>query len=141
MKLSTITALAALSIAGPSSALGINCRGSSSCAAGFMDHLRNYITDNLNGVDPNYQYSNGEKVACRGYHCCFPQDMGNRKLSGQRVRDLIVALGNHGCSGCGSVPYDWPGGPNDVSRGQLTCNYVTATCGNGVCNGALNPRK
>lgn len=140
MKLSTITAIASLSIAGPASALGINCRGSSSCERGFMNHLRNYITDNLNGVDPNYQYSNGEKVACRGNHCCFPQDMGTRKLSGQRVRDLIVAIGNHGCSGCGSAPYDFPAG-NDVSRGQLTCNFVTATCGNGMCNGALNPRK
>ncbi|KAI8665053.1 Kp4 domain-containing protein [Fusarium sp. Ph1] len=94
-------------------AKGINCDGSALCGdqKGFLNKVSDFITDNINGT------SNG--------------------ASGQEVRDAILRLKNHGCKGCGLAPFI----DNDVDKGELTVNYVTSTCGDGVCNGALNPKR
>lgn len=117
-------------------ALGINCRGSALCGnkSGAMDELRDLITDNINGVDPNYWFRNGEQIACSRQVCAFLQNTNG--APGQSIRDAIVDLRNHGCKACGSVPFY----NNDVNLGMLTVNYVSHDCGKGVCTGALNPR-
>ncbi|KAM0437863.1 hypothetical protein ACHAPT_002228 [Fusarium lateritium] len=138
MKFSTVSALACLGMLQSAAAKGINCEGSALCAdqKGFLVKISDLITDNINGVDPNYHFSNGEQIACSGKLCAFLQKTSNG-ASGQEVRDAIVKLRNHGCDGCGSVPFI----DNDVDKGELTVNYVTDGCGPSVCNGALNPKK
>lgn len=125
---------------GLASAKGINCEGGSLCAVntGILGSIRNLITDNVNGVDPNYYYQNGEQIACAGDLCAFCQNSNG--APGHSIRSLIVQLVNHGCSACGSIPLFYPG-DNDVSHGELTVNAVSKDCGYGVCNGALNPKK
>lgn len=117
-------------------ALGINCRGSTLCGnkSGAMDEIRDLITDNINGVDPNYWFQNGEQIACSRQVCAFLQNTNG--APGQWIRDAIVRLRNHGCKGCGSYAFF----DNDVSKGDLTVNYASHDCGHGVCTGALNPR-
>ncbi|TGJ88648.1 hypothetical protein E0Z10_g144 [Xylaria hypoxylon] len=61
--------------------------------------------------------------------CLFPQ---GASLTLAQIRDLVDALGNHGCSTCGSVPIHFVDqGSNDPSPGILTSNYV----GNPFCGG------
>ena len=138
MKFSTASALACFTMLQSATAKGINCEGSALCGdqKGFLVKVSNLITDNINGVDPNYHFSNGEHIACSGHICAFLQKTSGG-ASGQQVRDAIVKLLNHGCKGCGSVPFI----DNDVDKGELTVNYVSTTCDDSVCNGALNPRK
>ncbi|KAI4860320.1 hypothetical protein F4820DRAFT_461812 [Hypoxylon rubiginosum] len=61
--------------------------------------------------------------------CLFPQ---GASLTLAQIRDLVDALGNHGCATCGSVPIHFVDqGSNDPSSGILTSNYV----GNPFCGG------
>ncbi|KAI1080319.1 hypothetical protein F5B20DRAFT_540218 [Whalleya microplaca] len=61
--------------------------------------------------------------------CLFPQ---GASLTLASIRALVDALGNHGCSTCGSVPIHFVDqGSNDPSSGILTSNYV----GNPYCGG------
>ncbi|KAK6072578.1 hypothetical protein SCUP234_09128 [Seiridium cupressi] len=61
--------------------------------------------------------------------CLFPQ---GASLTLGQIRDLIDALGDHGCATCGSVPIHFVDqGSNDPSSGILTSNYV----GNPYCGG------
>ncbi|RSM08217.1 hypothetical protein CDV31_008225 [Fusarium ambrosium] len=138
MKFSAVSVLVSLGMLQLAAAKGINCDGSALCGdqKGFLDKVSDFITDNINGVDPNYHFSNGERIACAGHICAFLQKTSNG-ASGQEVRNAILRLKNHGCKGCGSAPFI----DNDVDKGELTVNYVTSTCGDGVCNGALNPKK
>ncbi|KAF5005568.1 hypothetical protein FDECE_7975 [Fusarium decemcellulare] len=123
-------------------AAGINCEGSSLCNAseGGFDKLKNFITDNINGADPNFVYQDGQQVACLGSRdtvCCFPQ---GGTLKGDLARYFIVELGKHGCTACGSIPMDWPNSNDSGVKGLFTCNYVTNGCGSNLCDGALNPK-
>ncbi|KAI6085035.1 hypothetical protein F4821DRAFT_261399 [Hypoxylon rubiginosum] len=61
--------------------------------------------------------------------CLFPQ---GASLTLAQIRDLVDALGNHGCATCGSVPIHFVDqNSNDPSSGILTSNYV----GNPFCGG------
>ncbi|KAI0138582.1 hypothetical protein F4776DRAFT_662955 [Hypoxylon sp. NC0597] len=61
--------------------------------------------------------------------CLFPQ---GASLTLAQIRELVDALGNHGCATCGSVPIHFVDkGSNDPSSGILTSNYV----GNPFCGG------
>lgn len=58
--------------------------------------------------------------------CLFPQNMEDgAKLSIGAIRELVDAIGEHGCSTCGSVPIHFVDqGSNDPKDGILTSNYV-----------------
>ncbi|KAH6647600.1 hypothetical protein BKA67DRAFT_662374 [Truncatella angustata] len=61
--------------------------------------------------------------------CLFPQ---GASLSLAQIRELVDAIGGHGCATCGSVPIHFVDqGSNDPSSGILTSNYV----GNPYCGG------
>ncbi|KAI2618186.1 hypothetical protein GGR54DRAFT_640754 [Hypoxylon sp. NC1633] len=61
--------------------------------------------------------------------CLFPQ---GASVTLAQARQLVDALGNHGCATCGSVPVHFVDqGSNDPSSGILTSNYV----GNPFCGG------
>ncbi|KAL6353916.1 hypothetical protein LRP88_12911 [Fusarium phalaenopsidis] len=73
MKLSAVSVLACLGMLQSAAAKGINCDGSALCGdqKGFLNKVSDFITDNINGVDPNYRFSNGEHIACAGHTCAF----------------------------------------------------------------------
>ncbi|KAF2744834.1 killer toxin [Sporormia fimetaria CBS 119925] len=112
-------------------ALGINCRGSSNCGL-----LRNgdanlgTIVSRANNAGDNHVFGNGEHIACvafggvaGGSLCAFPQGTSGG-ISGRRAKELLLHLQNHRCSTCGSVPVGFPQ-DNDVSTaGMLTVNWV-----------------
>mgnify|MGYP005988751167 CR=1 FL=1 len=54
----------------------------------------------------------------------------NNFTSNHKGRNLTLCLG---CGGCGSVP-TVQDGSNDVSKGQLTVNYVTNPSCEGTCH-------
>ena len=118
-------------------ALGINCRGS--CGVGVR--AARPITRAIEGIDPGRWFANGEQIACVSYadseggyssYCAFLQNTGG--AWGSRILELAHHLQAHGCKGCGSVPYFYPE-DNDVSRGELTYNYVSKPCSrrDGLC--------
>ena len=116
------------SIATTASALGINCRGSSRCNNGIMQHFL-YQADHL---DPNRWYQNNQKIMCQLYEdvftsgafCLFLQNTGG--VPGSSIKPLVQALSDHGCKGCGSVPVFYPQGDNNPDHhGILTLNFVS----------------
>lgn len=123
----TFFALAA-ALAGTSSALGINCRGSGLCASN--KGLLGQAQGQLRGMDQNQQFSDGQHITCvkssvtigNPSLCLFYQNTGGRKWTVGQTVNFVQDLINHGCGACGSVPTD-PG--NDVKNGQLTANMVT----------------
>ncbi|KAI2623960.1 hypothetical protein GGS26DRAFT_215617 [Hypomontagnella submonticulosa] len=112
--------------------------------------------------DPNTVYNSGEHIVCIGTAasitvgasvsaefegiggelsletnasigtggvCLFPQ---GASLTLAQIRQLVDAIGQHGCATCGSVPIHFVDqGSNDPSSGILTSNYV----GNPFCGG------
>lgn len=87
------------------------------------------------GINGTRWYENGEHIMCfTGYAatgfgapspihtCLFLQNSGG--APGHSIPPLLDILKNHGCGLCGSVPLFAPEGDNDVSRGELTINYV-----------------
>lgn len=110
-------------------ALGINCRGSSTCGVGGIGHspagtlqqVRDAVASGPEGV-----WSNGQQIACvphvTGRLCAFYQNVGGRTFNkGQSVSYLDNLLG-HGCKNCGSIPTD---AGNNGDNGELTVNYVS----------------
>ncbi|KAI0528523.1 killer toxin [Xylaria digitata] len=116
--------------------LGINCRGSTYC---FFDNdkinLREADTLRwfINAIDAGRWYNNGEQIACTPAQiCAFLQNTGG--TWGSKIKQLAPYIPNHGCTSCGSVPYYYPEGNNNVADGQLTFNYVSSPkCENGLC--------
>ncbi|KAJ5390500.1 uncharacterized protein N7496_001568 [Penicillium cataractarum] len=111
-------------------ALGINCRGSSSCpyiqkGADTAQELANY----LSGVYDHQWYDNGQYIACvegpatdapsvPNYTvCAFFQNSGGG--DGARVKELAGLIPGHGCKTCGAVPYWAPEGNKNVNDGEL----------------------
>ncbi|OAQ86179.1 kp4 domain-containing protein [Purpureocillium lilacinum] len=138
-------ALNATIAASSAAALGINCRGS-----GYCDYFTDYTSRELwkvieNRIDPNRWYNDGQQVACAGYEqltaagkawwlstglwysgvCAFLQNTGG--WQGKKFQELAGYIVLHECDVCGSVPTDYPAG-NDVSKGELTFNFVTNSC-------------
>ncbi|KAK4892092.1 hypothetical protein LTR10_011051 [Elasticomyces elasticus] len=154
--ITTIMQMVVATLATSCAADGINCHGSSACAAfqkndgsgatytnpNVVVRLVNFIKT----VDDNRMYENGQHIAClpglynindggevNGAICAFLQSTTN----GMRGNDLKVIaqdLQDHGCRGCGSVPTGYPE-TNDVNGGMLTFNFVNDNTGNcdGVC--------
>ncbi|OAA61557.1 Killer toxin, Kp4 [Cordyceps fumosorosea ARSEF 2679] len=109
-------------------ALGINCRGSSTCNVGGIGHSPAGTLEKVRdavAAGPEGQWTNGQQIACVGHVtgrlCAFYQNIGNRSFNKGQTLNYLAALGNHGCRVCGSVPTD---DGNDTSKGELTVNYV-----------------
>ena len=118
-------------------ALGINCRGASSCRG---TRVARRLTRVIETIDRGRWYADGEQIACVSIEtddgsdsfCAFLQNTGG--AWGSRILELAHYIVGHGCKGCGSVPYFYPE-ENDVSRGELTYNYVSKPCSrdDGLC--------
>jgi hypothetical protein len=122
------------------SALGINCRGAGGCGSAAGP-----LTRAIETIDQGRWFANGEQIACvtittsgsdgvpaSSSTCAFLQNTGG--AWGSRILELAHYLRDHGCKGCGSVPYFYPE-INDVSRGELTYNHVRRPCSDrdGLC--------
>ncbi|TWU73330.1 hypothetical protein ED733_004635 [Metarhizium rileyi] len=100
-------------------ALGINCRGSGVCSFNSAsmqvvhDQIGNLIAEG--GGDHQIACSHGSQ----GSVCAFYQNgaSGTARDAYKWVQGLL----DHKCRQCGSIPTQ-PG--NDVSKGELTVNYV-----------------
>jgi hypothetical protein len=121
-------------------ALGINCRGAGCGSAAGP------LTRAIEGIDRGRWFANGEQIACvtvtsttadsgttTSSYCAFLQNTGG--AWGSRILELAHYLRDHGCKGCGSVPYFYPE-DNDVSHGELTYNSVRRPCSwrDGLCS-------
>ncbi|KAF7596456.1 hypothetical protein BBP40_001763 [Aspergillus hancockii] len=84
--------------------LGINCRGSANCNTIGNTQMAIQLTHVIDNIDINRWYYNGEHVACVG------------------------SSAHHRCKACGSVPYYFPQGNNNVDDGELTYNFVDNAC-------------
>ncbi|KAK1252030.1 hypothetical protein MKX08_003217 [Trichoderma sp. CBMAI-0020] len=127
-------ALAATSAMTSVHAEGINCEGSGACGL-ILPGVRaaDALTSFLYGVDDNAWYNNGQLIAC--YHatasleagavpvCAFLQNTGG--TNGAIIKQLAGYIPGHGCAECGSVPYYFPQGNNNVDDGELTYNVVS----------------
>lgn len=109
-----------------SSGLGINCRGSSSCSGIYN---LNIIVDKVCNQTPQGNvYNPGVRIAT---NCVASSGIAafiqstSQSLNAGQVCQLLRKLQDHGCRVCGSIPIN-PG--NDVSKGQVTVNFVSA-CG------------
>ena len=111
MKLSSLLIPTILGLSSTSTALGINCRGSSGCAgsgiSGSGTRLSR-IKNKIDSIDDNKHYNNGDHIVCEKNKlgtgiCAFFQSTGNGG-SGADAKRLVQKLINHGCTACGSVP-------------------------------------
>ncbi|KAI1764375.1 hypothetical protein GGR53DRAFT_466358 [Hypoxylon sp. FL1150] len=86
------------------------------------------VSAEADGLSGELSLSSDVSIGTGGV-CLFPQ---GASLTLAQIRDLVDALGDHGCSTCGSVPIHFVDqGSNDPSSGILTSNYV----GNPYCGG------
>ncbi|KAI0172685.1 hypothetical protein GGR52DRAFT_572509 [Hypoxylon sp. FL1284] len=86
------------------------------------------VSGEVDGISGDVGLSSDVSIGTGGV-CLFPQG-ASLKLS--QIRDLVDALGDHGCTTCGSVPIHFVDqGSNDPDSGILTSNYV----GNPYCGG------
>ncbi|KAI0007260.1 hypothetical protein F4779DRAFT_592874 [Xylariaceae sp. FL0662B] len=82
----------------------------------------------VNGIEGELSLESEASIGTGGV-CLFPQ---GASLTLGQIKDLVDAIGNHGCKTCGSVPIHFVDqGSNDPSWGILTSNYV----GNPYCGG------
>jgi len=123
-----LTALASSCV----TALGINCRGSTSCAGWSTaddDVAERLYQKIFSHIKDDTWFSDGQHIACirkpatAGGICAFLQ--GTNGLSGKDIKTLGQRIVDHGCRGCGSVPVYYDKNENDVAlHGMLTFNYV-----------------
>ena len=116
----TTVAIAVLAATTQVTALGVNCRGSGLCSS-CRAHALSEINTQIQALNDNNQYPNGQHIACSGSCCAFLQNISGTK-SGRDVKGYIQQLLAHGCTKCGSQPTE-PG--NNVNTGELTVNYVS----------------
>ncbi|CAF9936388.1 MAG: hypothetical protein HETSPECPRED_010316 [Heterodermia speciosa] len=121
MHFTTATILGALAAIPLASGLGINCRGSYGCT-GSSDTMKKLQAAMASGrVPSNAIFPSGQQIICNANNICvFFQNTSTDKSEGAAqlgLNDLVA----HGCNVCGSDPTE-PG--NDVSKGQLTVNFV-----------------
>ncbi|KJK85797.1 hypothetical protein H633G_10355 [Metarhizium anisopliae BRIP 53284] len=111
-------------------ALGINCRGSGVCS--FNDASLQVVHDQIGnliaGGGGDRHFNQGRKSPHDDV-CAFYQNgaSGSARDAYGQVQGLI----DHKCRQCGSIPTQ-PG--NDVSKGELTVNYVGKPCCEGDCH-------
>jgi len=120
-----LTALASSCV----TALGINCRGSSSCVVPATREIANKLSEQIfNEINHRAWYRDREHISCvkvflNSGVCAFLQ--GTNGLSGNDIKVLAFRIVEHGCKGCGSVPVYYDKGENDVAlHGMLTFNWV-----------------
>ncbi|KAI4953704.1 hypothetical protein J4E91_002552 [Alternaria rosae] len=95
-------------------------------------------------LDDKEEWGNGDQIVCNlcpgcsplsancAGICAFPQKLKtDEKVNGSLIKSKINDLVNHKCGRCGSCPTK-PG--NDVNTGEITVNYVTSGCKEGVCD-------
>ncbi|KAF7556326.1 hypothetical protein G7Z17_g1543 [Cylindrodendrum hubeiense] len=110
-------------------ALGINCRGSSTCNIGGLAHSPSGNLEKVRdavAAGPDGNWSNGQQIACvphvAGRLCAFYQNIGSRTFNKGQSVTYLDQLRAHGCGVCGSIPTD---SGNNVGNGELTVNYVS----------------
>ncbi|KAF3762928.1 killer toxin [Cryphonectria parasitica EP155] len=83
------------------------------------------------GASGSLSLSSNANIGTGGV-CLFPQNMADgATITLESIRSLVDALGEHGCTTCGSVPIHYVDqGSNSPSDGILTSNYV----GNPFCD-------
>ncbi|CEI60145.1 hypothetical protein FVEN_g8069 [Fusarium venenatum] len=95
--------LIAFSLVSSTSALGINCRGSSNCNTFGNNQVAIELTHAIDGIDPNRWYNNSELVACvgtgapitgNGAFCAFLQGTGG--APGRNIKGLAHFIPDHG---------------------------------------------
>ncbi|KAJ7045077.1 killer toxin [Mycena alexandri] len=110
-------------------AFGINCEGSIKCG-GQPGDTASLLVGDIDGINVERYYTNGEHIACRINICAFLQNQ-EEQMSGAAIRSAAHDITEHGCKVCGSAPTK-PG--NNVADGQLTFNFVSeAACREGLC--------
>ncbi|KAK0252868.1 hypothetical protein LTS09_012025 [Friedmanniomyces endolithicus] len=106
------------------------------------------LIDAMQTVDASWQYRNGDRIACipgsyeinvsddgaigvNGGICSFLQATSSG-VQGGVIKGLVQELQKHGCNACGSIPTT---SQNDVSKGELTVNFVSGNINgcNGLC--------
>ncbi|XP_044717521.1 kp4 domain-containing protein [Hirsutella rhossiliensis] len=109
-------------------ALGINCRGSGFCSVndGSMKTIKDQVGVLIADGGRDKRFNGGGP---QGSTCVFYQDGASG--TAKDAYDQLQKLLDHGCNQCGSVPTQ-PG--NDVSKGQLTVNFVKNSCCQGDCH-------
>ncbi|KAJ6441632.1 KP4 killer toxin [Purpureocillium lavendulum] len=116
-------------------ALGINCRGSGVCSFNNakLQTVYNQVGNMIAEGGRDRHFNEGQQLACsqgsQGSVCAFYQNGASG--SAQEAYGQLKALMDHGCQQCGSIPTQ-PG--NDVSKGELTVNYVGNPCCEGDCH-------
>ncbi|KAI9775167.1 MAG: hypothetical protein M1839_001418 [Geoglossum umbratile] len=135
MRFFLTAALAAATAISSVAALGINCQGSGWCPSARANVAMD-LNDLIQGIDSNRWYKNGEWIACAqsegdfgadtakgdvGF-CAFLQNTGG--TWGSIIKQLAPEIPKHGCRVCGSVPYYFLQGNNNVDDGELTFNMV-----------------
>lgn len=119
MQISQLLLVAVTGLATSTSALGINCRGSSNCSG---SHVLSEINTKVQALPDSNTYANGVHIACVGNICAFLQNVSGTK-TGAQVKQYVQNLLNHGCNTCGSDPTE---DGNNVDNGELTVNYVSS---------------
>lgn len=106
-----------------------------------MRTLKNYMSP-LNRF-PDRRYRAGQKVACKrqngfpnvggGYFCVYADGEGFPKegLEGGLMLRKMQQLIDHGCNGCGSVPFDY--GNDEKKMGVLMVKFVQKSDCVGLC--------
>lgn len=125
--------------------MGLNCEGSrlmciGSTQMGVMHTLRDYMY----AIPRGYRYYAGQKIACMkhnvypspwvtwGFYCAFMQGaIPADGVDGAEIELKMQQMIEHGCLGCGSVPFS----PDNDPRisGILTVNYVRKSECEGLC--------
>ncbi len=123
--------------------MGMNCEGSKimclgAAQAGVMHTLRDYMY----AIPHGYHYYDGQKIACMkhsvypwitwGFYCAFMQgNIPAEGFDGSVIQLKMQQMVEHGCLGCGSVPFSADNDPNIA--GILTVNYVHKSECEGLC--------
>ncbi|KAL8789581.1 MAG: hypothetical protein Q9195_006758 [Heterodermia aff. obscurata] len=76
----------------------------------------------MQSIPSGTTFTNGVQVKCYSNICAYLQNVQGSKTIEQIQLFYMTDLINHGCGVCGSDPTE-PG--NDVSKGQLTVNWVS----------------
>ncbi|KAK1824028.1 hypothetical protein LTR12_001561 [Friedmanniomyces endolithicus] len=136
--------------------LSINCQGSWACSIFDLDPaaydgsgtVLQRLIDAMQTMDASWQYQNGDHIACiwgsyeinvdddgaigvDGGICSFLQGTSSG-VQGGEIKGLLQELQKRGCEACGSIPTT---SQNDVSKGELTVNFVSGDINgcNGLC--------
>ncbi|KAL8839867.1 MAG: hypothetical protein Q9170_001547 [Blastenia crenularia] len=109
---------------------GINCKGSSDCSFTSQNNMGQMV-GLINGMPDDKCVKAGDKIACItagiASICAFPQQ-NTGTVCGAKLKKLANGLNAHGCTNCGSIPFDSLTGGNNDHLGELTVNAVLGSC-------------